>query len=1265
MEESVTEEETKSTEESTTEEESESMEESTTEEESESMEESTTEEESESMEESTTEEETESTEESTTEEETESTEESTTEEESKSTEEFTTEESTVEETTEEETTEIETETETETETTEMIAFADIEDVVTFNTGNMEISVIPRDDYSDDLFEVCLDENIFVQPFEADGSFTIEAEADAFFPYEVQFQYDGSTENKWFMNPDDSVDVSGHMFYIHSEFSGDVVTQMNLSVAGKTVTVYPEEKEFTNDGGISTYSLMPLEVRSLTVDLTGLNPLQLTRVAVSDVFAGENSISAEKIAWSREWHEDDYKVNSTGDALDLSYDTVDGGTSWEMIVGDADQLNLSNIRYQVTVNTNRTKNWLNPVVCKQNSDGSLTGNLVSVAEYGDDSWTGKNRWDWWRDEHIYLLENSITSEDSLFLKLDHATFGSDNVKVYEGMLNSPDEAGQATEITSEIFGGQGYELSYEYEYGGYIAYITLVNYANDNSTVTGFLPLYIVVRVENEYFNFIIEDMNGQYCGWGPFWTKDNREFQTYELYKGYSAEQQYYLSAEHFVNNSGTSGSSAGRGVTVFKGFYNTLEEAQNSNAEDITSDMFSDWSRGYLGNYSQGVDFTFFSNGRVFHYNVKVVEGNEERYVNSSLDFHVWGFNDADGNFVKAYGVDTDEDSYADYSYLTILVDKDVDLTNLALRFSTDDSKAKVYCEGSSSPEQSGESYHDFSKGMIQYTVSAGDGRNAANYWIQVVKPDTSNAKLYINSLADKDAKTEVRDGVTYTTREVMIDGVHDYVHDILIANMGNAPVSKIGVELDSDVVALDSYWTLSGNQDLGMFDSDKEISNLAKIRLKQKEGVPDGTEVTGTLKIQEDGKDLIVMTLTGTVGDPSITTTEIPSAIKYVPYGTMIQNSNKYDRNQFSYSLWSGTLPEGMALKPNGEIYGVPKESGTFHIEVELYNSMNGLRSSYKEFDLIVLDNTVENVENATDEGYELSTRLTKMESSSDFMVISEGVFSDFKDIYIDGDQLVKGVDYDAESGSTRITIRSETLSKKGSGVHTLGIEFREGGSDTGRLKRAAQNYNYDAESMSLVEMPSSSSSSSNSSSSSSSNNNSSNSNTATTAKAENTPIEVVPVEGFVYKEGYTILQTDMSQNNILRAALLNQYYGQNMYLNIVFAADFGLTIDMAGVPKAENDMEIAYTFTPDVTITSEFNVIHAIPNAIKPLGFEAIFNFHIGDAYIGKKVYIYVLNESGTGYDFAGETIVNEIGNIAFASRNVTDVIIFVEK
>lgn len=49
------------------------------------------------------------------------------------------------------------------------------------------------------------------------------------------------------------------------------------------------------------------------------------------------------------------------------------------------------------------------------------------------------------------------------------------------------------------------------------------------------------------------------------------------------------------------------------------------------------------------------------------------------------------------------------------------------------------------------------------------------------------------MNSLTDENAGTKEENGVVYTTREVMLNGIHDYEHRILLANHGNRRPDKI----------------------------------------------------------------------------------------------------------------------------------------------------------------------------------------------------------------------------------------------------------------------------------------------------------------------------------------------------------------------------------------------------------------------------------------------------------------------------------------
>lgn len=964
--------------------------------------------------------------------------------------------------------EITTEAVTEEETTEVLQETEPTEEILFNTGNCEYSVVGRQDFMDNgLGDAC---------FEEDGSYTINIpEENPFFPYEVQFTYDGKVSSQWFMTPDDSVEIGGHTFYVSAYFDGTAVTQLSLKVAGDTVVVYPEEKEFTDGDGAMPLSLLPLDEIRMEVDLSSYTPAELTMVSVDGIFTGSKALnSSDKVVWTTNYN-DDYTISTSGDVLDLSYETCySNSNTWEMIVGDADQLAAGNKRYLVRVKMTKSADWLSSEVYKQDASGNRANVSVLSNDYADYNKHGRRL-------RITVPFSEWEYEVETYLKLDinnsvFSSTGFDHFKVYEGNYPTASEAVAGIDITDKICSrnmqqaGAGYVVQ-QYE----PQWITMVTF-DASGKATGCLPFELYLISAGNDIGSSLYDKSGT----NPVSVAEDVDYEeingvteiTYTLYSGYAANKQYHLGLSYY--EAGTENNSAVTGAYV--GQYSSIAEAASAGAADIKGALLDDDYRtgGYPSDYSQGVYITIFvgadgdNKQEVYHCYIRTKEGTVNRIELSDGTYvQFTGLQDQNGAYVNAYVADVKEDSYAEYNYLTILVDKTVDLTQLAPEFYTEDG-IRLYAEGSSSPEKSGESIHDFSKGPVQYTAAAENGTGSKNYWLQIVKATDGAGWLYINSLADKEADTRTENGVVHSAREIMLDGYHDYVHDILLANMGKDAVSSLSVELSSDSVVLDDYWTLNGTYELSgcttlnTTTSYGELPNLAKIRLKAKDGTANGTDISGTLTVKSGNKELIVLSLTGSIGDPSIITEEIPQAVKYVPYGTMIQNNNKYSWNRVKYMLEDGELPEGMEVKANGEIYGVPLETGEFTFTVLMESSNSSFSESIKTYTLIVAENTDSNVDAATDTGYNLTQRIQNVtpDSVSDQTLVSQGIYAEFVDIYLDGTKLQKGVDYTSESGSTRITIRSQTLKASNTpGTHTLGIEFRT--QDTETLKRAAQNY------------------------------------------------------------------------------------------------------------------------------------------------------------------------------------------------------------
>jgi LysM repeat protein len=970
---------------------------------------------------------------------------------------------------------------------------DEDSIITFNTGSYEYKLVSEEEI-EALYEEYQEavesgeeddqqamELMHYQAYDEDGSYTIQLEADAFFPYEVQFTYGGTTYNKWFETPDSIVKIGGHKFRVTSQTSGEVVTQMSLTVAGKTVVVYPEEKEFVNDENslVSVATLLPIEERKLTAPLSEFSPLELSRVKVTDVFTGDKAVGEKQyVMYKRKGTDDDYQTASLSSPLNLSYYTTSYGTStsWEMIVGEKDQLADSNIRYIVSVEHADTSNWLTPSVYRNDN-----GNRVPVAT------TEISYYDYGSRELYVRTQGSYTDKFfvSLSLNQQYADAAQKNIKVFEGKIENEDDLKNANNITDNIWDvsdltekDSGYQLeSYSYQW------ITLVEYDSDKAII-GLLPVQLdfysrnglyqrtMYKVENGSTTYIVSRNDYSYNNNGV-------AELTISLYKGYPADGQYTYSFEWYENDS----LDNSKVTAAYVGNYNSIAAAKAAGAKSVKDSLFAaDEKDGYTADYSNGIYFSIFigNDGEeqtVYKYYIKTVASETPKPSGDSSAYcEFTAVKDANKKNVML-GTSVQNDSYGESNYYSIFVKEDADLTHLALEF--EPSSAKLYAEGSTSPEVSGESYHDFSDGPIQFTVSSEDGQNSKNYWVEIVKEESGSGKLFVTSLSDKASEiTTGQDGSVHSKREIMLDSYHSYRHDILVANVGDKAITNLSVSLDSDVLELNDYWTFNeeGTHELKAMSDLKngKLQNLAKVRLTKKSDVEDGADITGTLTFKSGDKTLMVLELTGYVGDPCITTEELPGELEtpgeivnYVPYGTMIQNNNKYSWNKVTYET-DDTLPEGMQLLSDGELYGVPKIDGltddiSFTFTVTMKNSYSGFSESKKTYTITVKENTDENIESATDDGYELKERLsdTITESSTGTLSLrSYGEYSQFQDVYLDGVKLEQGADKDyvKSEGSTIITVRSETLTKK-TGRHTISIEFRNSNNE---VKKTAQNYN-----------------------------------------------------------------------------------------------------------------------------------------------------------------------------------------------------------
>ncbi len=815
--------------------------------------------------------------------------------------------------------------------------------------------------------------------------------------------------------------------------------------------------------------------------------------------------------------DVWKVMGMEDTIDLVPEYYTNRFYLELIVGSGNQLDTNNVRYIAQIylpDSSKTYDFelyeqieqLNEETPDDETDTVIVRNPIKYravdSSIGYDNEDGTYTY----VPYMYLsIPPKYTSDADYYLNIaiNSELYPGIDISVYSGLYKNAEEAIAAAskdnslDITEQITGqtmtekDAGYKSKWATRAGR--KELTIVYRKNDEIVGSDSFELGVNPRTNHVWGNSIYnidKDGNQEHITYSNYYDyeylDDNHEkmvsIETYELNAGHSANEDYYFTM--YFNDGETETTDNSKVTKAVVGFYDSLEAA--SEQPDIKESLFfsnyyEEPEKGYKANFSgDGIDFTIFAAGEIWYYTIIIKDNSnpdtdfdDEAPVVGSSDryFRVYGLYDSSAdsyNRLDTYVLPYEHDTYYSYGYQALLInDKDVDMTALKPDVILGDN-AKVYHNGVL--EETDDSYNntlsaqDFSKipedltrdprNSVKYTVSAENHIDQKNYWVTVVKKE-SGAKLFVNGPDE---------------REIFLNDYFDNVHDIFIANIGDEELTGLKVTLDATNVKLDDYWTVGGegNDTLAPFTEtyasnrnyNGELFNVGKIRL-----IPDGEgDIKGTLTIEADGQEKRVINLKGKAGNPRIDTDSLHDAVKYVPYQSIITTTNMHDWNKVTFELYSGDLPEGVELLPSGELYGVPKETGTFKFKVRANYSHSEFTDSIATLTLNVLENTDENVDAQVDEGYEIITRVPDFRTASDQVFELEYDYAEHKDeyqgFYLDGDKLEPDVDYTIEAGSTKITIKSQTINNAGNGTHTIAAEYRNSNNE---VKKAAQNYNY----------------------------------------------------------------------------------------------------------------------------------------------------------------------------------------------------------
>lgn len=182
-----------------------------------------------------------------------------------------------------------------------------------------------------------------------------------------------------------------------------------------------------------------------------------------------------------------------------------------------------------------------------------------------------------------------------------------------------------------------------------------------------------------------------------------------------------------------------------------------------------------------------------------------------------------------------------------------------------------------------------------------------------------------------------------------------------------------------------------------------------------------------------------------------------------------------------------------------------------------------------------------------------------------------------------------------------------------------------------------------------------------------SSDSSDNSSSSAGTTTVASNNwvaIPDQSTPLAETVTDGGLPYVNVQVDQKARLKAELLQKYYGHNLYLMTHLGNGIGYTIDASGIDDKADTLELGSALEAVPNFAEGFITFHFKPYHTQVLPYAIGIHMNVG-AYNGQIAYLFSRDLITGEYVLSSITTVNEIGNVALQTNQMTDIMVLIAK
>jgi hypothetical protein len=123
------------------------------------------------------------------------------------------------------------------------------------------------------------------------------------------------------------------------------------------------------------------------------------------------------------------------------------------------------------------------------------------------------------------------------------------------------------------------------------------------------------------------------------------------------------------------------------------------------------------------------------------------------------------------------------------------------------------------------------------------------------------------------------------------------------------------------------------------------------------------------------------------------------------------------------------------------------------------------------------------------------------------------------------------------------------------------------------------------------------------------------------------------------------------------------MQKYYGQYNYISTNLGNGVGITIDGSQFKGNESDVNLGFTMVKMPGFAEGFEAYRVTPYESSKLSYAIDVHMNFGKKFEGKTAYVFELDNAAKTYDRKEIVAVNEIGNVALHTNEVSDIIVLI--